>query len=80
MKEVMPIDRAKMKLRITTDQEPASPELEHLKETLRGLGVDGFEGGTGASGAGGGSGEVLDFLVDPGMYREVEEAVRNMAG
>ncbi|CAN0007569.1 unnamed protein product, partial [Hapterophycus canaliculatus] len=79
LKEVMPIDRAKMKLRITTDQEPSSPELEHLKETLRELGVDGFESGAGASG-GGGSGEVLDFLVDPGMYREVEEAVRNMAG
>ncbi|CAM9464539.1 unnamed protein product [Scytosiphon promiscuus] len=80
LKEVMPIDRAKMKLRITTDQESSSPELEHLKDTLRDLGVDGFDSGAGASGGGSGGGEVLDFLVDPGMYREVEEAVRNVPG
>lgn len=28
----------------------------------------------------GGGGEAFDFLVDPGMYRDVEEAVRTLAG
>ncbi|CAM9117956.1 unnamed protein product [Ectocarpus sp. 12 AP-2014] len=73
LKEVMPIDRAKMKLRITTDED-STP----LKEALGELGVDSFDNGGGA--AAGGSGEVLDFLVDPGLYRDVEEAVRTVAG
>lgn len=73
LKEVMPIDRAKMKLRITTD-EGAAP----LKEALGELGVDSFESEGSAGNVGGG--EVLDFLVDPGMYRDVEEAVRTVAG
>lgn len=75
LKEVMPIDRAKMKLRITTDEDAAP-----LKEALGELGVDSFESGGGAGSGGGGGGEVLDFLVDPGMYRNVEEAVRTVAG
>lgn len=75
LKEVMPIDRAKMKLRITTD-ENAAP----LKEALGELGVDSFESEGIAGNGGGGGGEVLDFLVDPGMYRDVEEAVRTVAG
>ncbi|CAM9790182.1 unnamed protein product [Pylaiella littoralis] len=74
LKEVMPIDRAKMKLRITTDDNAAP-----LKEALRELGVVSFESGESA-GAGSGGGEVVDFLVDPGMYRDVEEAVRTVAG
>lgn len=73
LKEVMPIDRAKMKLRITTDEDAAP-----LKEALGELGVDSFES-EGSAGNGGG-GEVLDFLVDPGIYRDVEEAVRAVAG
>ncbi|CAN0193172.1 unnamed protein product [Ectocarpus sp. 6 AP-2014] len=73
LKEVMPIDRAKMKLRITTDED-STP----LKEALGEIGVDSFENGGGA--AAGSSGEVLDFLVDPGLYRDVEEAVRTVAG
>lgn len=45
------------------------------------LGIDSFEsGGDGSRGTGGGAGLVLDFLVDPGMYRDVEEAVRTAAG
>lgn len=72
LKEVMPIDRAKMKLRITTDDDAAP-----LREALGGLGVTNFEA---VGGGGGGSGEVLDFLVDPGIYRDVEEAVRTVAG
>jgi len=72
----MPIDRAKMKLRITTDGDAAP-----LREALGGLGVTSFEAVGGAQGGGGGgSGEVLDFLVDPGIYRDVEEAVRTVAG
>lgn len=67
----MPIDRAKMKLRITTDEDSAP-----LKEALGELGVDSFE----SEGSAGNGGEVLDFLVDPGMYRDVEEAVRTVAG
>lgn len=74
LKEVMPIDRAKMKLRITTDEDAAP-----LKKALGELGLVGFEIGGGA-GAGSGGGEVVDFLVDPGMYRDVEEAVRTVAG
>lgn len=74
LKEVMPIDRAKMKLRITTDDNAAP-----LKEALGELGVVSFESG-GSAGAGSGGGEVVDFLVDPGMYRDVEEAVRTVAG
>lgn len=52
-----------------------------LKETLGKLGVDNFESGGegGAAGSGGNGGQVLDFLVDPGMYRDVEEAVRAVA-
>lgn len=76
LKEVMPIDRAKMKLRITTDEDAAP-----LKEALGELGVVSFESGGGAGpGGGGGDSDVLDFLVDPGMYRDVEEAVRTVAG
>lgn len=73
LKEVMPIDRAKMKLRITTDDDAAP-----LKAALGELRVNSFES-EGSAGNGGG-GEVLDFLVDPGMYRDVEEAVRTVAG
>lgn len=55
-----------------------------LMRALRELGVDSFErGGSGAGGGGGGGagyGRVLDFLVDPGMYRDVEEAVRTVGG
>ncbi|CAM9707449.1 unnamed protein product [Ectocarpus fasciculatus] len=71
----MPIDRAKMKLRITTDED-STP----LKEALGDLGVDSFENGGGAAAGSSSSGEGLDFLVDPGWYRDVEEAVRTVAG
>lgn len=52
-----------------------------LKEALVELGVVSFEsGGEGAAAGGLGSGgQSLDFLVDPGMYRDVEEAVRTVA-
>lgn len=52
-----------------------------LKEALGELGVESFEsGGEGGGGVGGGGGgQALDFLIDPGMYRDVEEAVRTVA-
>lgn len=52
-----------------------------LREALTELGVAGFEGGEGNGGPGvGSSGQVLDFLIDPGMYRDVEETVRTVTG
>lgn len=77
LKEVMPIDRAKMKLRVTTTEGDASP----LKQALGELGVENYEKTVADGGGGGGAGETtVDFLVDPGMYREVEETVRTLAG
>ena len=49
-----------------------------LKEALGELGVDSFESG-GEGGAAGSGAQVLDFLVDPGVYRDVEEVVRTVA-
>ncbi|CAN0283106.1 unnamed protein product, partial [Discosporangium mesarthrocarpum] len=69
LKEVMPIERAKMKLRVSC--EPGMVEFEEQSP----------RGGVGAEGGGGGGGggsDGLEFLVDPGMYRGVEEAVRGM--
>ena len=44
------------------------------------VGVDSFERAGDGAGGGTGSGLVLDFLVDPGIYRDVEETVRTVGG
>lgn len=51
-----------------------------LKDLLKGVGVDSFEKSADEGGVGSGAAETIDFLVDPGMYREVEEAVRTFGG
>lgn len=62
----------------TADLSRSHVDASSLKQALQELGVDNFEktsdGGLGVGGL------TMDFLVDPGLYREVEEAVRTFAG
>jgi ribosome maturation protein SDO1 len=75
LKEVMPIARASMKLRVSSE----APQGEAVKAALQALTVTSFEDETWTGG--GGSDEYsASILVDPGLFRGVEEAVRASTG
>ena len=90
LKEVMPIERAKMHLRAVC---PTVEDVEQVVEGLKKLGIDtsssssagaqAKEGGGSGGNNGGGGGkrfEELDLLVDPGLFRAVDEIVRGTKG
>ncbi len=70
LKEVMPIERAKMHLRAVC---PTPEDLAAVVAGLQKLGID-----TAAAEKAGSSKE-LDLLVDPGVFRSVDELVRGTA-
>jgi ribosome maturation protein SDO1 len=75
LKEVMPIARASMKLRVSSE----APQGEAVKAALQALTVTSFEDETWTGG--GGSDEYsASILVDPGLFRDIEEAVRANTG
>jgi ribosome maturation protein SDO1 len=75
LKEVMPVARASMKLRVSSE----APQGEAVKAALQALTVTSFEDETWTGG--GGSDEYsASILVDPGLFRGVEEAVRASTG
>lgn len=74
LKEVMPITRARMMLRVAANISHA----QQVREAMEGLGIDHFEKDSSADGAR--DEYTLEFLIDPGLFRGVEEAIQECTG
>lgn len=70
LRDVMPLDRAKMHLRAVC---PTAEDLAEVVAGLRKMGID-----TAAAEAAG-TRQEMDLLVDPGVFRSVDELVRGAA-